>query len=93
MYRSLRRTTLARRDSSDRRSYGPADRHPGRRRRRRPAGRLGAAIRNTLFGVGAADLLTYVAVLALVAICGAIAAYVPARGALSIDPVSVLNRR
>ena len=43
--------------------------------------------------VGAADPLTYAAVLTLVATCGAIAAYVPARGALSVDPVAVLNRQ
>lgn len=53
---------------------------------------IGAAIRNTLFGVSAADPLTYAVVLALVAASGACAACVPAYRALSIDPVTVLKR-
>jgi putative ABC transport system permease protein len=53
---------------------------------------IGVAIRNTLFGVSATDPLTYGVVLALVVACGAIAACVPAYGALAIDPVTVLNR-
>jgi len=53
---------------------------------------IGVAIRNILFGVGAADPLTYAAVVALVGSCGFVAAYVPTRRAISIDPVSVLKR-
>ena len=53
---------------------------------------IGVAIRNILFGVGAADPLTYAAVLALVGTCGLAAAYLPTRRAISIDPVSVLKR-
>ena len=53
---------------------------------------IGVAIRNILYGVGAADPLTYVVVLALVGTCGFAAAYLPTRRAISIDPVSVLKR-
>jgi putative ABC transport system permease protein len=53
---------------------------------------IGVAIRNILFGVGAADPLTYAAVVALVGTCGFAAAYLPTRRAISIDPVSVLKR-
>jgi putative ABC transport system permease protein len=53
---------------------------------------IGAAIRSILFGVSAADPLTYGAVLLLVGASAFIATYVPAHRALAIDPVSVLKR-
>jgi putative ABC transport system permease protein len=53
---------------------------------------IGVAMRNILFGVGAADPATYGAVLLIVAVCGFAATYLPAHRALSIDPVSVLKR-
>ena len=49
---------------------------------------IGVAIRNILFGVGAADPLTYAVVVAMVGTCGFAAAYLPTRRAISIDPVS-----
>ena len=54
---------------------------------------IGVAIRNILFGVGAADPLTYAVVVAIVGTCGVAAAYLPTRRAMSIDPVSVLKRQ
>jgi putative ABC transport system permease protein len=53
---------------------------------------IGLAMRNILFGVGAADPLTYAAVLAIVGICGAVATYLPAHRAIAIDPMAVLKR-
>ena len=53
---------------------------------------IGASIRSILYGVGAADPLTYAAVVALAGTCGFAAAYLPTRRAISIDPVSVLKR-
>ena len=53
---------------------------------------LGLAMRNILFGVGAADPLTYAAVLGLVAMCGAVATCLPAHRAISVDPMAVLKR-
>ena len=38
---------------------------------------IGVAIRNILFGVGAADPLTYAVVVAIVGTCGFAAAYLP----------------
>ena len=52
----------------------------------------GLAMRNILFGVGAADPGTYAAVLGLVTVCGLVATYVPAHRAMSIDPIAVLKR-
>ena len=52
----------------------------------------GLAMRNILFGVGAADPATYAAVLGLVTFCGLVATYVPAHRAISIDPIAVLKR-
>jgi putative ABC transport system permease protein len=45
-----------------------------------------------LFDVSAVDPITYLAVTALLAASGLAASYLPARRAVSIDPVSVLNR-
>ena len=53
---------------------------------------IGVAMRNILFGVGAADPLTYAAVMVIVAGSAAVATYLPAHRALSIDPVAVLKR-
>jgi predicted permease len=49
------------------------------------------AIQSFLFGVGQHDLITIVSVCALLAICGMIAALIPARRAASIDPVQALR--
>jgi len=49
-------------------------------------------MRNILFGVGAADPVTYAAVFALVGVSGAAATYVPAHRAIAIDPMAVLKR-
>jgi putative ABC transport system permease protein len=53
---------------------------------------IGLAMRNLLFGVGAADPATYAAVLSVVTLCGFVATYVPAYRAMSIDPMTVLKR-
>jgi putative ABC transport system permease protein len=54
---------------------------------------LGLTIRGSLlFGVGAADPLTYTLVLGLLAVSGLVASYVPAHRAMSIDPMTVLKR-
>jgi predicted permease len=53
---------------------------------------IGLAMRNILFGVGAVDPITYAAVLLLVAACGTVATYLPARRALSLDPMAVLKQ-
>ena len=53
---------------------------------------IGLAMRNILFGVGAADPLTYAAVLGIVGVCGAVATYLPAHRAIAIDPMAVLKR-
>jgi predicted permease len=49
------------------------------------------AIQSFLFGVGQHDPITIVSVCALLAICGMIAALIPARRAASIDPVQALR--
>jgi putative ABC transport system permease protein len=53
---------------------------------------IGLTMRSLLPGVGATDPAIYAAVLALVALCGFIATYVPAYRAMSIDPMAVLKR-
>jgi ABC-type antimicrobial peptide transport system permease subunit len=53
---------------------------------------LARAIRGFLFQTSALDPLTYLTVIALLALCGLVASYVPARRAVSIDPVAVLKR-
>jgi len=53
---------------------------------------IGLAMRNVLFGVGAADPLTYAAVLGVVGVAAAIATYLPAHRAIAIDPMAVLKR-
>jgi len=53
---------------------------------------IGLAMRNILFGVGATDPATYAAVLALVALCGFAATWLPAHAAMAIDPMAVLKR-
>jgi predicted permease len=49
------------------------------------------AMRSFLFGVGAHDPATMVSVCALLGICGACAAWIPARRAASIDPMQALR--
>ncbi len=53
---------------------------------------IGLTMRNILFGVGAIDLPTYVAVLAVVGAGGFVATYLPAHRVVSIDPAVVLKR-
>jgi putative ABC transport system permease protein len=53
---------------------------------------IGLTMRNILFGVGAIDPLTYVAVLVAVGAGGFVATYLPARRVVSIDPAVVLKR-
>jgi putative ABC transport system permease protein len=53
---------------------------------------IGLGMRNLLFGVSAGDPATYVAVLAIVALCATAATYLPAHRALRIDPMAVLKR-
>jgi len=53
---------------------------------------IGAAMRSVLFGVGVADPMTHVAVLAILGVSAAVASFVPAHRAMSVDPVSVLKR-
>jgi ABC-type lipoprotein release transport system permease subunit len=43
-----------------------------------------------LFGVKSLDVLTYGAVLVVIAIAAAMASYVPARRAAAVDPVQAL---
>lgn len=52
---------------------------------------LGPVIRTQLFGVGAADPLTYGAVALALACTAALAALIPARRAMSVDPVQALR--
>jgi ABC-type antimicrobial peptide transport system permease subunit len=49
------------------------------------------AIRGFLFGVGEHDPATILFVCALLAVCGLVAALVPARRAASIDPMRALR--
>jgi len=49
------------------------------------------AIQSLLYGVGDHDPITIVSVCALLAVCGMIAALIPARRAASIDPVQALR--
>jgi ABC-type lipoprotein release transport system permease subunit len=49
-------------------------------------------MRNILFGVGAADPLTYASVVSIVAASASLATYIPARRAMAIDPIAVLKR-
>jgi ABC-type antimicrobial peptide transport system permease subunit len=49
------------------------------------------AIQSFLFGVGQHDPITILSVCALLAICGMIAALIPARRAASIDPMQALR--
>ena len=53
---------------------------------------IGLTMRNILFGVGAIDPLTSLAVLALVGLGGFVATYLPAHRVVSIDPAVVLKR-
>lgn len=53
---------------------------------------LARTMRSFLFQTSALDPLTYLTVIALLALCGLVASYVPARRAVSIDPVAVLKR-
>ncbi|MBI3401178.1 MAG: ABC transporter permease [Acidobacteria bacterium] len=53
---------------------------------------IGLTMRNILFGVGAIDPLTYLAVLAVVGAGGFVATYLPAHRVVSIDPAVVLKR-
>ena len=60
------------------------------------AGLVGAfiltrVIGSLLFGVGASDALTYVAVVGLVLVTAILAAYIPARRASKLDPVQTLR--
>jgi predicted permease len=52
---------------------------------------LTRVMRSLLFGVGAADALTYAAVVALVFVTALTACYVPARRAARLDPVRTLR--
>jgi predicted permease len=49
------------------------------------------AIQSFLFGVSRHDPITFVSVAALLAVCGLIAAFIPARRAASIDPMQALR--
>ncbi len=48
-------------------------------------------MRAVLFGIGPSDPLTYVEVLAALMFVAALAAYLPARRALAVDPVKALS--
>jgi ABC-type lipoprotein release transport system permease subunit len=48
-------------------------------------------MRSLLFGVSASDPLTFVAVVCVVTLAGGIAAYIPARRALRVDPMVTLR--
>ena len=52
---------------------------------------LSRLLASLLFGVGATDLATYVGVSALLLFVSAIAAWIPARRATRVDPVSALR--
>jgi putative ABC transport system permease protein len=52
---------------------------------------LARMMRNLLFGVGAADLATFVAVALLLALVAMMACYVPARRAMRVDAVIALR--
>jgi ABC-type antimicrobial peptide transport system permease subunit len=49
------------------------------------------AIQSFLFGVGQHDPITIASICALLAVCGMIAALIPARRAASIDPMKALR--
>jgi putative ABC transport system permease protein len=51
----------------------------------------GQAIRSLLFGVSALDVLTYVAVVVLLAAVSAAACWIPARRAMRLDPMLALR--
>ena len=53
----------------------------------------GRAIRGLLFDVGAADPVTFSAVLALLALVALLAGYLPARRATKVDPAIALRPR
>jgi putative ABC transport system permease protein len=53
---------------------------------------IGLTMHSLLFGVGAADPLTYALVLAVITAGGFLATYLPAHRVVSIDPASVLKR-
>jgi putative ABC transport system permease protein len=53
---------------------------------------IGRTMGTVLFGIGAADPPTYLAVLVLLVTSALVASFVPAHRAISIDPVSVLKR-
>jgi len=48
-------------------------------------------LKSFLFGVGEHDPITILSVCALLAICGLVAALIPARRAASIDPMQALR--
>jgi putative ABC transport system permease protein len=50
------------------------------------------ALRSLLFGVGALDMTTYLAVMLLVSVVVAVASYLPARRAAGIEPLALLRR-
>ena len=52
---------------------------------------LAQLLRGLLFGIPAADMLTFIAAPALLVAAAAIASYVPARRALRIDPIVALR--
>ncbi len=52
---------------------------------------LAPLLDSQLYGIGSIDLLTFVAVPALLLLVAALAALVPARNAMRIDPVRAMN--